>query len=457
MLLLRGSNSTPSVFLPTTGDAQGNVLSVYKRRKDTVTWQEVHLYGSSRLGIWQPNQRLTPSVDTSKKWQIREGQKRYELTNHLGNVLVTISDRRQGAAPVSSQFTYYEAVVITATDYYPFGMSMPNRDFKQNTEGYRYSFNGKEDDNEWGVQDYGMRIYDELSGRFYSVDPIGREYPELTPYQFASNRPIDGIDLDGLEWQEIKDAYSWAAKKTGQLVVATVKTVVIATSSPVGQAKVTKAAIQGALKTARNVGVMGSGIVKILYGTVTKTPINVNQEEFREAAHEIGKEIVRTGAMAVVTAGAGEVVQAVGRVKVARTPTPKPKVKQMSDFEGMQLTTEEASKAKGGGVTSKAKNFDEAREKAFENAGITDPNDVQFTQVDPVTGTVVEFRSKKTKAEVNYDNPHADMDPVTGHDQTHIGWQKGKGKAKAKGNITYPSENHPARTTNKGEGYVDPH
>lgn len=35
-------------------------------------------------------------------------------------------------------------------------------------------------------------------GRFLSTDPITQEYPELTPYQFASNRPIDGIDLDGL-------------------------------------------------------------------------------------------------------------------------------------------------------------------------------------------------------------------------------------------------------------------
>ena len=33
-----------------------------------------------------------------------------------------------------------------------------------------------------------------------SVDPIASQYPELTPYQFASNRPIDGIDLDGLEY-----------------------------------------------------------------------------------------------------------------------------------------------------------------------------------------------------------------------------------------------------------------
>ena len=32
-----------------------------------------------------------------------------------------------------------------------------------------------------------------------SVDPLTRSYPELTPYQFASNTPIYAIDLDGLE------------------------------------------------------------------------------------------------------------------------------------------------------------------------------------------------------------------------------------------------------------------
>jgi hypothetical protein len=31
------------------------------------------------------------------------------------------------------------------------------------------------------------------------VDPISKEYPELTPFQFASNTPIMAIDLDGLE------------------------------------------------------------------------------------------------------------------------------------------------------------------------------------------------------------------------------------------------------------------
>jgi len=34
---------------------------------------------------------------------------------------------------------------------------------------------------------------------FLSVDPLTSSYPELTPYQFASNQPIWAIDLDGLE------------------------------------------------------------------------------------------------------------------------------------------------------------------------------------------------------------------------------------------------------------------
>lgn len=63
----------------------------------------------------------------------------------------------------------------------------------------RYKFNGKESDGETGTQDYGMRIYDPALARFLSVDPITKKYPELTPYQFASNTPIQGSDLDGLE------------------------------------------------------------------------------------------------------------------------------------------------------------------------------------------------------------------------------------------------------------------
>lgn len=77
---------------------------------------------------------------------------------------------------------------------------MPGRTFNS-TSTYRYGFNGKENDNDAkvGYQSYGNREYDELSGRFISVDPITSKYPELTPYQYASNTPIQAIDMDGLE------------------------------------------------------------------------------------------------------------------------------------------------------------------------------------------------------------------------------------------------------------------
>ena len=81
-------------------------------------------------------------------------------------------------------------------------MGMPGRKFNAGS-GYRYGFNGKENDNEakgeGNQQDYGMRIYDPRLGRFLSVDPLSKSYPWYTPYQFAGNKPIQCIDLDGLE------------------------------------------------------------------------------------------------------------------------------------------------------------------------------------------------------------------------------------------------------------------
>ena len=44
-----------------------------------------------------------------------------------------------------------------------------------------------------------MRMYNTRLGRFFNVDPLTKQYPELTPYQFAGNTPISAIDLDGLE------------------------------------------------------------------------------------------------------------------------------------------------------------------------------------------------------------------------------------------------------------------
>ncbi|MEV4884626.1 hypothetical protein MRBLMN1_003151 [Chitinophaga ginsengisegetis] len=49
---------------------------------------------------------------------------------------------------------------------------------------------------EGNQQDYGLRIYDPRIAKFLSVDPLSQKYPELTPYQFASNTSIWAIDID---------------------------------------------------------------------------------------------------------------------------------------------------------------------------------------------------------------------------------------------------------------------
>lgn len=192
-------------------DAQGNVLAVYQYKATAAgvateaDWLEQHLYGSSRLGMLQPHvvipssSKLTnESYDGTHDQTEMQGNRLYELTNHLGNVMATISDGLNPAGVTPNPN------VVSAQDYYPFGMQMPGRSYIAGSSlNYRYGFNGKENDNEvegTGNQiDYGMRVYDPRIGRFLSVDPLTNKYPWYAPYQYAGNQPIWAIDLDGLE------------------------------------------------------------------------------------------------------------------------------------------------------------------------------------------------------------------------------------------------------------------
>jgi RHS repeat-associated protein len=196
-------------------DASGNVMAVYEKNPPLpgdeggdLKQTEVHLYGSSRLGIFRMDRNVeNPVVNTQSVYTFERGNKLFELSNHLGNVLVTVSDRKlQVQDPANlTLITYYSSDVISATDYYPFGMDMVGRTFlspEGGAGGGRYGFNGKERDkdiNSLTAYDYGFRIYNPAIGKFLSVDPLTGSYPELTPYQFASNEPVGSIDLDGLE------------------------------------------------------------------------------------------------------------------------------------------------------------------------------------------------------------------------------------------------------------------
>ena len=202
-------------------DAQGNILAVYHRKNDTVHLIEWDIYGSKRIGVVDTNLLVyepvpvcplcpivTNTMDSATTGYL-EGQKQYELTNHLGNVLVTVSDK---VTPVDTLYSvphiadYYEAVIINAQDYYPFGMVEPGRQYAiLHDSSYHYAFNGKpHDDDIYGKDnsyDYGMRMYDPRLGRFMSTDPLYKKYPMLSTYQFASNTPIQATDLDGKEAQ----------------------------------------------------------------------------------------------------------------------------------------------------------------------------------------------------------------------------------------------------------------
>ncbi|TAE51786.1 MAG: hypothetical protein EAY69_00060, partial [Cytophagales bacterium] len=99
-----------------------------------------------------------------------------------------------------SETLVFSADIKTYTDYYAFGMEMVGRNWSE-SEAYRQGYNGKENDKDFGegVQDYGFRIYDNQIAKFLSVDPLTKDYPWYTPYQFAGNKCIMFVDIDGLE------------------------------------------------------------------------------------------------------------------------------------------------------------------------------------------------------------------------------------------------------------------
>jgi RHS repeat-associated protein len=141
-------------------DAAGSTLAIYENN----TLQELPIYGASRLGIYKK-----PSSTSV-----------YQLTDHLGNVRAVIA--KQGTSAVA---------LISATDYYPFGMPMPGRRI---IGGYRYQYQGQEVDPETGKEAFQLRLWDGRIGRWLTTDPY-RQYS--SPYVGMGNDPINGIDPDG--------------------------------------------------------------------------------------------------------------------------------------------------------------------------------------------------------------------------------------------------------------------
>ncbi|MFB6307338.1 MAG: RHS repeat domain-containing protein, partial [Flavobacteriales bacterium] len=132
------------------------------------------------------------------------GEKQYELSNHLGNVLATVSDKKYPIETDNDAKTdHYEAELISSQDYSAFGALQPGREYS--TREYRYGFQGQEKDDE--VKGKGnsystkFRQYDPRAGRWFSVD--FKRKPNESPYAVYSNNPIWFIDPLGLDTVEV--------------------------------------------------------------------------------------------------------------------------------------------------------------------------------------------------------------------------------------------------------------
>ena len=99
----------------------------------------------------------------------------------------------------STEISIFALRVLSYNDYYPYGMLIPKR--HGNSDDYRYGFNGKENDNNikgtGNSVDFGARMYDPRVGRWFAVDPLFKDYPHLSPYNYTANNPILFIDIDG--------------------------------------------------------------------------------------------------------------------------------------------------------------------------------------------------------------------------------------------------------------------
>jgi RHS repeat-associated protein len=134
----------------------------------------------------------TKTVENESSIQNPLSSIRYQFDNHLGSACLELDE---------------EASIISYEEYHPFGTTS-YRSGRSEVEVSlkRYKYVSKERDEETGLYYYGARYYASWIARFVSVDQLQHKYPHYTPYQYAGNKPISYIDLDGLE--EAKNYFS---------------------------------------------------------------------------------------------------------------------------------------------------------------------------------------------------------------------------------------------------------
>src|SRR5690554_860798 len=110
-------------------DASGNQLSMYEHAVDDTEVNyyltERNIYGSSRLGTLKDPVNML-NAEPLQSYGIL-GNRNYELSNHLGNVLTVISDIKYPLSDDNTTITGYEVGISNIFDYSPFGAPLDGR------------------------------------------------------------------------------------------------------------------------------------------------------------------------------------------------------------------------------------------------------------------------------------------------------------------------------------------
>jgi len=137
--------------------------------------------------------------------------KRDEHSNQRGNVMTVISDK---IAPIDTTsdglWDYFNPSLVSATDYYPFGMGMPGRNYNSTEYRYGHGTQEKTDEIAGNGNHYTARFW-EYGPRFirrWNVDPVVKIWQ--SGYVSYSNNPIWKVDPNGDD-----DYYNYAGKYVG--------------------------------------------------------------------------------------------------------------------------------------------------------------------------------------------------------------------------------------------------
>ncbi len=135
------------------------------------------------------------------------GARLYEITNHLGNVMSVVNDRKipvPKASPNEDEAEYFMPTVLMEMDYFPFGMQLYDPTTLTLDGEYRFGFGGQEKTDELKGEGnhYTAEFweYDPRLGRRWNMDPVIA--PWESPYAAFRNNPIYFIDPSGAEPEE---------------------------------------------------------------------------------------------------------------------------------------------------------------------------------------------------------------------------------------------------------------